>query len=488
MGSVPVLPTGSPQELASVLETSVMQLRAWVANEDPAGPPDGAIGSSAARQEHRKARDRATAQLDALVTDYQTTGRAVSVSFRSLVGPLPASDLTHSVHPYPARLLRQVPRFFLACRQLAEPGDLVLDPFCGSGTVLVEAAAAGLDAWGVDANPFARLLSEVKVKPLGTNELLMSLDRCIADAKRRRGHCDAEVVNADLWFSLPVQSVLGRFAVATRRSTIEASHRRFLMLTLSLAADRLSLRDRRIPVPVRAKDATVRSAAQSTVGAWHELRAAGVWIAERIGSLAASSSGEVWVAGSDARTLLSTRRKLKLAAPRLIITSPPYGSAQKYIRSSSLSLGWLGLAEPGDLSSLERGSIGREHISRAELGQFPVTGVPAVDDVVAQIASRDSVRGAIYANYFVDMAVSMREMHSVSSDGAHLVLVVGPNTVAGEPLATHEHVSSLATNAGFELQLELVDQIRGRSLMTKRATTAGAPIHVEHIYLFRKPS
>ena len=48
----------------------------------------------------------------------------------------------HSIHPYPARFVPQVPRHLI---QLFHPvcGGLVLDPFCGSGTTLVEARAQG---------------------------------------------------------------------------------------------------------------------------------------------------------------------------------------------------------------------------------------------------------------------------------------------------------------------------------------------------------
>ena len=42
------------------------------------------------------------------------------------------------------------------------PEDLVLDPFCGTGTTLVEAKKNGIPSLGCDAHPFAALVSEVK--------------------------------------------------------------------------------------------------------------------------------------------------------------------------------------------------------------------------------------------------------------------------------------------------------------------------------------
>ena len=56
------------------------------------------------------------------------------------------------MHPYPAKFIPQNARHLL---ELFPPdeGTAVLDPFCGSGTSLVEAVRLGLDAIGIDLNP-----------------------------------------------------------------------------------------------------------------------------------------------------------------------------------------------------------------------------------------------------------------------------------------------------------------------------------------------
>ena len=130
---------------------------------EPARPRASEPREPAARTAQTR---HATDVLEALLRDYEARPRAIDVSFRQLVGPIPVNNLSHSIYPYPARLLRQIPRFFLHCEQIARPGDVVLDPFCGSGTVLVEARAAHMTGWGIDRNPFARLLSRVKTTPL----------------------------------------------------------------------------------------------------------------------------------------------------------------------------------------------------------------------------------------------------------------------------------------------------------------------------------
>jgi len=74
------------------------------------------------------------------------------------------SYLSHSLHPYPAKFPPQLPKKILL--QYAEKGQTVLDPFCGSGTTLVEARIFGANAIGIDVNGLSTLLSKVKATSL----------------------------------------------------------------------------------------------------------------------------------------------------------------------------------------------------------------------------------------------------------------------------------------------------------------------------------
>lgn len=76
--------------------------------------------------------------------------------------------LTHTIHPYPAKFIPQIPNALI--QELSSLGETVLDPFCGSGTSLVEARRLGRDAVGIDANPLACLISRAKANSLGDGE------------------------------------------------------------------------------------------------------------------------------------------------------------------------------------------------------------------------------------------------------------------------------------------------------------------------------
>lgn len=72
----------------------------------------------------------------------------------------PVSGLTHNFYRYPARFSPALVRAVI--NAFTEPGDLVLDPFVGGGTTLVEALATGRHGIGTDISALAAFVSDVK--------------------------------------------------------------------------------------------------------------------------------------------------------------------------------------------------------------------------------------------------------------------------------------------------------------------------------------
>ncbi|MBA7693249.1 hypothetical protein ES703_101827 [subsurface metagenome] len=82
--------------------------------------------------------------------------------------------LSHGLHKYPAKFFPELPRWLI--KKYSNKGDLVLDPFTGSGTTNVEALLSYRHSVGVDIDPFSRYLTKVKVTPLDPFELEESSD------------------------------------------------------------------------------------------------------------------------------------------------------------------------------------------------------------------------------------------------------------------------------------------------------------------------
>src|SRR5437867_2123616 len=73
---------------------------------------------------------------------------------------VPASYLVHGLHPYPAKMHPHIVKALIS--KFSKANSRIVDPFCGSGTTLVEALLAGKDSCGLDLNPQAVIVSKAK--------------------------------------------------------------------------------------------------------------------------------------------------------------------------------------------------------------------------------------------------------------------------------------------------------------------------------------
>jgi DNA modification methylase len=80
---------------------------------------------------------------------------------------------THGLFPYRGKFHPQLIKGILNVLKL-QPGDVVLDPMCGSGTLNVEASTIGIDSIGIEKSPFCVLMSRVKYESLKVNNTTLS--------------------------------------------------------------------------------------------------------------------------------------------------------------------------------------------------------------------------------------------------------------------------------------------------------------------------
>lgn len=93
------------------------------------------------------------------------------------------SYITHGYYTYPAKFIPQ-----LAARLIKEnskENDIVIDPFMGSGTTIVEAILNNRKAIGVDINNIAHLISKVKTTPLNSKKLQDEFTKIYFDIENR---------------------------------------------------------------------------------------------------------------------------------------------------------------------------------------------------------------------------------------------------------------------------------------------------------------
>lgn len=430
---------------------------------------------------------------------YSEKNEPIQVDFRKLVSWVPYNDsYTHYIHKYPAKLIKHIPIFFLNSNKiLPNRYSTVVDPFCGSGTVLLEAMLSGHNSIGFDANPLARAISRVKTNPINPIKLYAVTDTVITKAKRLRKHLPLKVVNIDHWFPPHVQRDLSRLKRAI--DTIEQSDvKDFFQVTFSAILKKSSYADPNLSVPVKLKpekfndpkrraDAQKKIDSTSNMDVFEEFKTTASSNIKRMESLYCkdlSTESVIW--GNDARDLKSEEGcQLPDNSVDCILTSPPYAGAQKYIRSSSLNLGWLGHCEDKTLRYYEEKNIGREHYHKAEYIDVIETGFKSIDNTLTRIRNLNPLRAHINGNYLLEMRQSLSEMYRVLKKSSHCIIVIGNNNVCGLPFETQSFIREIAEEIGFKHQFSLIDDITSRGLMTKRNKTANI-INSEWVLVFRK--
>lgn len=249
----------------------------------------------------------------------------------------PISKGIHSVHPYPAKFIPQIPRRLI---ELFHPGDtsIVLDPFCGSGTTLVEAINLGLDGWGIDLNPIACLTSRVKTTPLPPNIVNECGKRVVRKAKEQFV-IDAvqlpTIPNVDHWFKQDVQKAL---AILTEQiNRIEPlSIREALQVALSSIIVQVSNQEGDTRYAAIEKDVSGGDVFARFEKAVDNLSKAVASLSENL----FQSLGHATVLNSDILTIMPNDLPSNVG---LVITSPPYPNAYEYWLYHKYRMYWLGM-------------------------------------------------------------------------------------------------------------------------------------------------
>lgn len=392
----------------------------------------------------------------------------------------------HSIGNYPARFIPEIPRW--AIHNYTSENQTVLDPFCGSGTTLIESLIAKRNAIGIDHNPVAVLFARIKTKPfsdISIQDSVMELKSNLANTTTK--YELPEFKNRDFWFEKDVVIALGKLKAAINLTTNSTSKDFFLGVFLDLVNVVSKVGSGQILQARRSNYNNKKSYSQQDVQNLFFEKLSNYYKLLRTVFRNFSKNHEPKVINSDAKSL-----KLidKIDA---IITSPPYINAIDYIWASKLKLHWSGFIQNDNerlnLSSME---IGTERIKDIEIDS---TGILELDKKIEDIQmgvkykaskGQNELRAKVTYKYFRDMNQHFSKAAELLERESLYCLVMGDNNICKVEIPTAKYLSELAEINGFRKEFQFNVLLKNKSLNIPRNVEWASDIKYDRIIILRK--
>lgn len=392
----------------------------------------------------------------------------------------------HSIHSYTAKLIPQIPRSLI--ERYTRKNDIVFDPFCGSGTTLLEAALLSRNAIGIDINPLAVLISEAKTTPLDVDELRLAIRLVKEKAKNGNGRAIVEFPNIDYWFSKKAQEELSIINFSVENGKSNEGLYKFLLTCFSSIIRKSSYADPRMAKTYKSKRVIEKIKSGWTPAPIQYFEEVLDKNFEKVKSLSEhlnANNNYVKVFQGDARETSALLKQNGIDEVDFIITSPPYINAQDYFRSYKLELWWLGLATPEEVRCLNKQAIGTENISGSNHNSIPKSKNWPLNTILNKIWRINRKKSYIVYNYFENMRTIFKEAYNILKIGRHFCLITGNNTICEVQIPTYKILIHIAENNNFKLVEIGRDEIRNRTLPPDRNHNGGI-IKEEWILCFEK--
>ena len=392
--------------------------------------------------------------------------------------------VTHGLHPYKGKFYPQLAKGLLNLAKLKE-GARILDPFCGSGTTLLEGYLNGYQAFGCDMNPLAARIAKAKVEILECDpdlvvEAISTVLETIDELSRRLPK-DSSEFNLDClseisrWFPEPVIRKLNAVLKVIRKSSA-GPIQNFLEVVLSSVIRDVSQQE---PSDLRVRYRKEAIADADVVGLFRSNLESQYSRIEKFWNVRGRAPRKFHpanvITGDNRDPKMLVGLGIEQGSIDAVLTSPPYLTALPYIDTDRLSLLTIvGLTSSqrrpieGDLIGSREISVGARKLleDKGSIDQLPQEAAKFISSLQRRL-SKDVEAGfrkqnmpALLARYLLDMKSALINAHFACKIGAEAMIVIGDNrTEIGEKLIripTTDLVEEIATCNGFE-SIERID-------------------------------
>lgn len=373
-------------------------------------------------------------------------------------------EFTHCYHNYPAMMIPQVAGRILS--KYGERANLLFDPYCGTGTSLVEANLKGIEAVGTDLNPLARLIAKTKTARIN----LQILDLYLKDFNdflflsmfglSKISVVIPEINNIDYWFDKSVQEklaiikkfilkisdndVANFFKVAFSETVRESSWTRNSEFKLY----------RMTPEQMEKFNPDVFGLMQNKLARNHKgLKA---FLAQPQNAVS-----KVFDFNTSEKI-----ENIENESVDIVVTSPPYGDSRTtvaYGQFSRLANEWLNVREANQIDNKLMGGKKQSQVCRFESR--------ILNENLEKIANVDEKRAREVSAFYCDYENSIQNISTTIKKGGYACYVVGNRKVKGIALPTDEITKNFFEIKGFKHIETIIRNIPNKRMPSKNSPT-----------------
>lgn len=417
-------------------------------------------------------------------------GAEVSINTSDVV------PVSHGFHKYPGKFIPQIPEWAIKT-YLQHDNEIILDPFVGSGTTLVESLMTGYKSYGIDIDPLSCLISKVKSTPILESDFSLVCDWILLNIDSTEPEFMPQTERLTHWFTEEAIEKLSRIRSLTEKVPDYFSH----IENISDIYDALIIAFSGI---IRRVSNADNQSQKTYVSHTREKKPAEVFSLYtkqlQVFKRAYIEFGRIWDGDTRTSLILSDgRADISSYMPEkvnLIITSPPYIKSIDYVYNQMVELFWV-----GDLFNMDtqpkqnkkrKKYTGTTLVNKSEYADFSIKD-SVLDSALLTVylteVLKDEKNGQKHAHivndYFEYMYEHFVGAFKIIENNGHYVMAIGNSTVSGIKIDTASLLIEFAEKAGFQLETKWSYLIKNHFMGFDRGKKGGK-ITKDHMLIFKK--
>ena len=374
-------------------------------------------------------------------------------------------EFTHCYHVYPAMMIPQIARRLIN-EYAPKDTKLIFDPYCGTGTTLVEAKRANINSIGTDLNPLAQLIARAKVKNYNIEKITASKNLLSEESFKFSFNLVDDIdlfkfKNIEYWFSKSVIKEIS-FLLNLIKSKIDKDLQDFFLVALSETLREVSYTRNGEFKLYRIPQDKIKNHKPDTFGLFFNKLNRNIQGLKDITKTATNTKTDIL----DFNTCNVKPEEHIDAKIDFVLTSPPYGDSRTtvaYGQFSRLSNQWLGIENANQIDNILMG--GSKNHKELEFNS------KYAQKELDEIKSIDIKRYNEVKEFLIDYKNSINNVSSSVRKKGRIAYVVGNRTVKGVQIPLDLITIELFENNDFSHIETIVREIPNKRMPKENSPT-----------------